>query len=517
VDNELYLKCILAEHTSESPYQSGNWRRSVPFDFPVSRESPRVRIAMNPHGQQIVAWGNRRLFFWKNIKLPHVTFAFNAPILAADFVSINGKMVIIHVVPEGLRIRDVNNFQELQIVPHNFGRATDVLVDPPTGNVLVSLPGAGNFISIKLSANANRYYKSLRDPRSEIRRYVGSLRSDTWNYLLWESNQRRLLIRTEEGSVRKIYPNPTNNESVVPSVQRHRFVVIDDLSDPPLPQSNGQCLPPDEAHPDLMYWQTTVRNQEDPNRFWLHEQHVEFSPCTRFMAFKGCHRRRHPENCEKCKMEPSRLGVGDRSTGSPVIWSPTEKELDVRGAKFGFAFDRYSRLFLFADHGRGIYIYLVDLPQKRFRIDSIGLLKLDDVAMPPVIYAQSRTTVLLICYSGRNHMEVWKLDLEKIPRFSRYLVFDTFFVIAAEIHSSILIFVTSIGWVCSLDLNNDFNDICHHFRLPADFLLPDGDETDSCLLKCTTDGEVTIQDMYGERWKIWIATIAQVLQSVEYS
>lgn len=517
VDNELYLRCILAEHTSESPYQSGKWHRSVPFDFPVSRSSPRVHIAMNPQGQQILAWGNRRVFFWRNIKLPHVTFAFNTPILAVDFISINRKMVIICIVPDGLRIRDVNNFQDLKTVPHNFGRATDVLVDTVTGNVLVTLPGAGNFISIELRVNVNGYYKSLRDPRSEIRCYVGSLRSNTWSYLIWESNRRRLLIKTETERTRTIYPNPTNNESVIPSVERHRFVVIDDLSDPPVTtQFNGQSLAPEQAHRDLLYWRTTVRKQEDPNRFWLHEQHVEFSPCMMYVAFKGCDRWRHPENCEKCKMEPGRVGFGDRSAGSPVIWLPTEHELDVGNGNIDFAFDRYSRLFLFADQGRGIFIYMADLPQTKFRIDRVGLLKIDDVAAPPVIYSQSRMTVLLICYSFQNPMEVWKLEFEtQTTNLRRQFVFDTF-VIAADMHSSILIFVTNIGWICSVDLNNDLDHICHHFRLPADFLLPDGQGTDSCVLKCTIDGEVTIQDMYGERWRFWIATIAQTLQSVKH-
>ena len=515
MDNELYLKCILAEHTSESPYQSGRWRRSVPFEFPVSRDSPRVHIAMNPQDQQIFAWGNRRVFFWRNINLPHLTFALNTPILAADFISIHGKMVIICVVAEGLRIRDANNFQELKMVHHNFRRATDVLVDTLAGTLLVSLPGAGNFISIKLSVNANGLYKSLRDPRSEVRRYVSSLRSDTWNYLLWESNCRRLLIRTEAECTRKIYPNPTNNESVIPSVQRHRFVVIDNLSDLPVPQSNGQGLAPEEVHPDFTYWQTTVREQGDPNRFWLHERHVQFSPCARYVAFMGCDQWRHTENCEKCKLEPCQLGIGDRSTGLPVIWLPTEKELDVHGAKLRFAFDRYSRLFLFADQGRGIFVYMADIPQKGFRIDPIGLLKLDDVAIPPVIFAQSRMTVLLVCFSFQNPMEVWKVEFQEPSlRLNRHFVLDAF-VIAADIHCSILIFVASSGWVCSLNLNDNLNDIWHHFRLPADFLLPDGQETDSCLLKCTIEGKVTIQDMYGERWKFWIATIAQVLQSVE--
>ena len=516
VENELYLKCVLAEYTSESPYQGGKWTRSVQFDFPVSRDFPKVRVAMNPRGQQILAWGNQRVFFWRNINVPHVTFAFNTTILAADFALIDGRMVILCIVPQGLRIRDPNTFRELKMIVHDFGRATDLIIDTLTGNVLICLPGGDNFIKIQLGVNSNGYCKSLRDPRSNIHRYFGSLRSETWSYVVWESNGRRLLVRSETKSVPQIYPNPTKNESVVPSIQRHRFVVIDDLSEPPLPTSNGHLPYQEEPHAELIKWQGTIREQEDLERFWIHGHSVKHSPCTKYMAFTGCDRPRHPDKCQNCEEEPSRLGIGDRSTGALTIWLPTEDELDIRAAKVGFAFDRYSRLFIFSNQGRGIFIYTAEVPPMTFRIKPLGLLRLDDILIPPVIYAQSKTTLLLICYSCQKRMEVWKLELEaRNARFSQHMLFDKY-VLSAEIHRSLLVFVTSLGWLCSFDLNDEIDEIRHHFRLPTDLLLPQGEGTDLCNLKSTVDGMVTIRDVYGERWEFWIASIGQALQSVEY-
>jgi hypothetical protein len=112
-------------------------------------------------------------------------------------------------------------------------------------------------------------------------------------------------------------------------------------------------------------------------------------------------------------------------------------------------------------------------------------------------------------------MEIWKLDTEsRAPEFQQHLRFDNTCVVSAEIYSSVLVFVTSVGWLCSLDLNDDAGETMHHFRLPADLLLPNSEESDLCKLKCTVDGVVRIRDMYGEKWKFWVATIAQVLQSV---
>jgi hypothetical protein len=87
-------------------------------------------------------------------------------------------------------------------------------------------------------------------------------------------------------------------------------------------------------------------------------------------------------------------------------------------------------------------------------------------------------------------------------------------VVSAFMHSSLLVFVNTSGWIGTLSVDNDVDEIEYHFWLPSELSLPQGDGEDQCRLQCTEDGVVTVRDIYGGRWQFSVDSIGRVLQSV---
>ena len=280
---EIYSKCVLAEQTSDSPYQAGIWRQ-ISLNFPVSRTSPKLGITLNPNGQQIVAWNIRTLFFWRHACARLLTFGLHAPIVAAEFVIIEGTVVIVCVLSQSLRIYDGQG-RHLSDILYDFGSISNVVVDPLGAKILVFPAQKDQFITVQIEFKFKRYYLSTNGQTDDIRHYSGSFGTDKWNYIIWESDGHRYIVQTET-TPQTIYPHPVKKESIVSSLQDHDFVVFDD-SPPPKPR------PPDLINqnivpPEVEFWQTVIRNdEEESNRIWLHHHNYKISPCGTYIKGAG--------------------------------------------------------------------------------------------------------------------------------------------------------------------------------------------------------------------------------------
>ena len=506
---EIYSKCVLAEQTSDSPYQAGIWRQ-ISLNFPVSRTSPKLGFTLNPYGQQIVAWNIRTLFFWRHASARLLTLGLHAPILAAEFVIVEGSVVVLCVLPQSLRIYDGHG-RQLSDILHDFGSIVNVVIDPLGAKILACAPEGDQFRTVYVESRSKRYYLSTTGQSDDIQRYSGSLGTDKWNYIVWESNGHRRLVQTET-TPQTLYPHPVKKEIIVPALQDHGFVVFDDS---PPPNLAPDLVNQNTLTQEVAFWQMVVRNEgEESNRIWLHDYNYKISPCGTYIAFMGCDGLRHSEGCEKCRSDPRRVGIGDRSSDTPSVWWPVDEELT--GDRMEISFDRYSRLFIFTDRGNSCIVHTLDFAND-FKLRYAGLLPCNDITIPPALYAESQQKTYFACYSCRSSLEIWTLEMgNRQPILRPHKTFNDTRVISAHMHSSTLMFVSESNWLGSLQVDGEDVGIKNHFWLPSQLLIPQGDERDQCKLSCTENGVVTLLDIYGKQWQFRVDSVGQLLQSISY-
>lgn len=101
----------------------------------------------------------------------------------------------------------------------------------------------------------------------------------------------------------------------------------------------------DEVSPDTKLWRRVLAEQMDTgNRIWLYRFNLQVSPCESFVAFHGCNRDQHEEDCDACEWGFSRVGIGRRAE-EIIEWLPV---INDKNTTFGhIRFDRFSRLYLF--------------------------------------------------------------------------------------------------------------------------------------------------------------------------
>jgi hypothetical protein len=88
--------------------------------------------------------------------------------------------------------------------------------------------------------------------------------------------------------------------------------------------------------------------------------------------------------------------------------------------------------------------------------------------------------------------------------------FDDIFAITADTYESTLVFVTTSGWLGSLEIEED--DVRYHYWLPSQ-LLVSGEGKDQCRLSCAGNGVVTLWDMHNERWRFEVDSLREVFES----
>ena len=507
---EIYSKCVLAEQTSESPYQAGAWRE-ISLNFPVSRTSPQLGIALNPNGQQIVAWNIRTFFFWRHASARILTFGLHASIVAAEFVIIEGSTVVLCLLSQSLRIYDGQG-RHLSDISYDFGPIANVVVDPLAAKILVYPPRKNEFSTVQVEFKFKRYFLSAIDQTNDVQRYSGSLGTDKWNYVVWESNGHRYLVQTET-TPQTVYPHPVKKESIISSLQDHGFVVFDDSLPPkPHPDLVNQNI----VTPEVAFWQAVVwKDKDESNRIWIHNHNYKISPCSTYIAFMGCDGLRHEKGCEKCLSDPTRLGIGDRSTDTPFVRWPVYEEFAE--GRTEISFDRYGRLFIFTDRGNSCVVHIVNLIND-VKLQYVGLLPFHDITIPPALHAMSRHKTYFACYSSRGPLEIWMLDMgDRQPILRHHKTFEDTRVISAHMQSSTLVFISESNWLGTLQVDGEDVEIRKHFWLPSwQLFIPKGGGRDRCKLSCTEDGVVTLLDIYGKQWQFRVDSVGQLLQSISY-
>ena len=518
LEGKIFSRCIMAEYFSQSTLQSGAWQQK-PFDVPLTRGTPAVRVAMNPRGRQIVAWFDRILHLWRSIGSGSLTFDIRYEVLSSDFILVNQDVFAICVTKESVQIYDVGARRLMSDLPYRCTFPVDKAFIDPAGRTALLVSGRRSTrqhsllqLHIESRRNISLSVEQYLDPG--IQHYSGRFGRSAWEYEIWENIKRRTLVARGESAPSQIYPHPFKMESLLqPSISQYAFVVFDDLPSTSIAiavQHEPTQPVRQESSVDLYF--AVLEKAEARDRFCRHPNNCRLSLCGMFFAVLGCDRMYHSPDCVDCVTKPSRLAVINRSSTRPSLrWPLEEGDIDG-GGRIDVSFDQFSRLVVFTDHTPGFSVHVVD-PFTEFTLRYLGLLRCPDMAIPPLVHTRSHSEMYFACYSRRMPLEIWRWESNPSKEsLHLYRELDGVCIIAAVLVSSVLVFISDMGWVGTVPLLDQNARVVNHFLLANEIITP---LKDGGKMTCDVDGLVTVDASDGQCWQFTVYSLCQYLQGFE--
>ena len=517
LEGKIFSRCIMAEYSSQSPLQAGVWQQK-PFDVPLTRGTPAVHVAMNPRGRQIVAWFDRVLQLWRSIGTGSLTFDTRHEVLSSDFVVVNQNIFAICVTRDSVQIYDVGTRRLMSDLPYGCGFPVDkAFIDPSGRAVLLASdrrsPRRHSLLRLHVDSrrNISLSVEQCLDPG--VQHYSGRFRRSAWDYEIWETIKGRILVAQGESAPSQIYPHPFKRESLLqPSVCQYAFVVFDDMPSASIPiVFQYETTQPAQQESPLDPYFAILERAEARDRFPRHPSNCKLSLCGMFFAAIGCDRMHHSSDCVDCVTKPCRLAVIDRSSTRPSLRWPLEERDVHSGGRIDVSFDQFGRLVVFTDYSTGFTVHVGD-PFTKFRLSYLGLLRCPDMALPPLVHTRSRSEIYFACYSRRMPLEIWKWESRhSTDSLDLYRELDGVSIVTAVLVSSILVFISDMGWLGTVPLLDQNARAVNHFLLASEIITP---LKDGGKMTCDFDGLVTIEAGDGQWWQFTVYSLCQYLQGV---